>query len=169
MNQSSAISRVARRVVGITLLMVAGFGGSAYALTWNSSASPLTVSGYGSTGKGYGTWTISTGTDGTKYRTGANLFYTNADDHKVYTSTDNYTNAGICFAPDYTSCQQAYYYYNSSETSHVNTPGSWVYRSSSAGVAPTGDYHRGYIRVKIDVPWRSDPSSGASITKGINY
>lgn len=88
------------------------------AVTWNSSSNPLTVTGYSSTGKGYGTWTVSTSSDGTRYRTGANLWMHNADNHKVYAQTSNYANAGLCVAPQYTSCSQSYYYYNSSETAH---------------------------------------------------
>lgn len=159
---------MARTVFALGMIILS-VGSSAMALTWNSSTTPLTVTGYGSTGKAYGDWNISTGTDGTRYRTGANLYLINADNHKVYAKTDNYANSGSCIAPDYTSCSQTFYYYNSSETTHYNVSKAWKKYNSSNTVDPRSDYHRAYIRVKLDVPWKADPSSSPSITKGIKY
>lgn len=152
----------------MTLVMMALTTSASFALTWNSSTSPLTVTGYGSTGKGYGSWTISTGTDGTRFRTSAKQWINNADNHAVYVDTENWTTAGSCIQPDYTSCKQDYYLYNYSKTGQT-TQKSWVSKSSSASVDPRASYGRARVRVKLSVPWRTDPSSGATITKGIKY
>lgn len=163
------LSSLARRTAAVAVLILMGYSSSALALSWNSAATPLTVTGYGSTGKGHGTWTISTGTDGTRYRTSASLYLINADNHKVYAKTSNYSNSGVCFAPDYTSCQQSFYLHNTSETTHYNVAKTWKTFSSSAAVNGTADYHRAAINVKLDVPWKADPSSGATWTTGIKY
>lgn len=118
MSITQSLRRMTIRTLMASLLVTGGLASSAAAVTWNSSSNPLTVTGYSSTGKGYGTWTVSTSSDGTRYRTGANLWMHNADNHKVYAQTSNYANAGLCVAPQYTSCSQSYYYYNSSETAH---------------------------------------------------
>lgn len=152
-------------VAGSSLL---GFVAAAYAVDWNSSGSPLTVTGYGSTGKGYGQYYVSTASDGTKYRCSARVWLNNADNHKVHTSTDNYVNAGVCLAPKYLSCTQKYYYYSNMQSSHINAV-AWTEAPLKAPVTATADYARGYIQVKLDVPWRSDPESGYSLTNGVPY
>jgi hypothetical protein len=156
------------RIVAMALAMMAMTTTASFALNWNSSTTPLTVTGYGSTGKAYGSWTISTGTDGTRFRTSANQWINNADNRAVYVVTENWTTAGSCLQPDYTSCKQDYYYYNSSKTGQT-TQKSWVNKKSSASVDPRASYGRAYVRVKLSVPWRTDPSSGATVTKGIKY
>lgn len=161
-------SRARTEFLLIVLLLMVVSASSAVALTWNSSGSPLTVTGYGSTGRAYGTWGVTNGTSGTKFTTVSQQKVANADNHTVYVTTENWVNAGLCFSPDYTSCQQAYYYYNGSSTAHTNSA-SYVQRTSTASVAPSADFGRGYLRVKLDVPWRVDPSSGATVTKGVKY
>jgi len=136
--------------------------------SWNSSTTPLTASGYGSTGYGYGQWKVSTGTDGTKSRLYANIKLNNADNHTVYAKLKTQSNAGSCFAPDYTSCVATWYHYASSDSSHYN--GS-VYKQyvTRTDVNPSGDYARAIVNVCLDIPWRSDIYSGDSYTKGDWY
>jgi hypothetical protein len=67
------VGSIALKAAGGALGLVMLSGASAYALNRNSLSSPLTVTGYGSTGKGYGSWTVSTGSDGTRSRLSATL------------------------------------------------------------------------------------------------
>lgn len=76
--------------------------------------------------------------------------------------------ATASFAPTYLSCTASYYNYNSSTTSK-HDKSTWQYRTASAPVNPTADYARAGINVRIDIPWRSDISSGTTFTNGVNY
>lgn len=86
-------------VVGGALGLIMLSGVSAYAVSWNTSRKPLTVSGYGSVGDGFGSWTVSSDKDGTRSRLTASLWYKNADNHTVYAKLETWVNAGVCAAP----------------------------------------------------------------------
>ena len=161
-----------RRSLGLAVAgaaLLAGSATGAQALNWNSASNPLTVSGYGSTGYGYGTWTVSTGSDGTRSRLSANLKYSNADNHKVFAKLQTYVNAGYCLSSDYLSCTAQYYYYTSSDTSRVNQTGVWVNRTTSTGLPGEADYARAGVQVRLDIPVRPDVGSGITWTKGLKY
>ena len=137
-------------------------------MNWNSSSAPLRVFGYGSNGWGFGDWTVSTGGDGTRSRLMAQQRIDNADNHTVFVTFETWVNAGFCFAPQYTNCSQPYYFFESGSTSRVNSS-SWRQRWATTGVSPAADKARAYVRVKLDVPWRMDPSSNPTITNGRTY
>lgn len=168
-------SRLARRISTIILLagaiVVAG-ASAGYALGrvryWNSVDKPLTVSGYGSTGWGYGSWRVSTGTDGTRSRLGAHQAISNADDHRVFVKLSTWTNAGYCLATEYLQCTQQYFSYDDSDTGRTSCY-CWEYLATSTGVNAAANYARAQVRVKLDVPWRPDPDSNPTYTKGDSY
>ena len=159
-------------VAAVSTAVVATTAGASYALGevryWNSSSAPLTVTGYGSSGYGYGTWKVSTGTDGTRSRLTANLRINNADNHAVYATLTTQTNAGYCVEPDYTSCTAQYFTYATQDTAHY-TGASWKALTTSTGLNASGNYARGLVNVKLDIPWRTDPSSGTTFTRASAY
>jgi hypothetical protein len=160
-----------RRLLIVLFAAVAlvGVGASAQALTWNSKSSPLTVTGYGSTGWGYGTWKASTSTDGTRSRLAATLKYSNADNHKVFAKLNTWVNAGVCITAGYLDCTASYYPYWSADTPRHNVAGVWKTMYASTQLDPGADYARGVIQVKLDIPWRGDPGSGYTFTNGMKY
>lgn len=153
----------------LTCLVLGVSAPASLAVNWAKSSEPLKVSGYGSTGYGYGTWTVSSGSDGTRSRLTANLKYSNGDNHKVYGRISTWTNAGICISPEYTSCTATYYPYASNDTAHVNEAGKWVAKTATTSVNPAADYARGQVFVRLDIPLRPDPTSEQTLTKGVKY
>ena len=87
---------------------------------WNSSSNPLIVSGYDSTGRGYGNLDITTGGSGTLYSTKTYQRIMNADNHQVYARLTYFSNSGICFAPSFAQCTSQYYIHASDETEHTS-------------------------------------------------
>ncbi|MDR2374317.1 MAG: hypothetical protein LBD77_09555 [Bifidobacteriaceae bacterium] len=164
-----------KRVIGGAIAALLIVGGSALAANaavtraWNSSSNPLKVAGYGSTGWAYGSFTVSTGSDGTKARGTNAAKYSNADNHKVYVKQITYVNAGYCVASEYLSCSQAYYKYTENDSTHINVVNTWKAANTKTSVPGTADYAKGGFHVKLDIPLRGDPGSGQSLTKGVNY
>jgi hypothetical protein len=155
-------------VAAAAILMVTAT--ASYALvvrSWNSASDPLTVHAYGTYAWSYGTWDVSTHSDGTRSRLHA-YQSTGSASHKVYETLKTYVNAGYCVTPKYTSCSQQYYYYDRNTTQHTSSY-AWVYEGTSTGLTATADYARGNISTRMDVPWRTDPSSGDTYTEGVQY
>ncbi len=153
----------------LVLLLSGVAAPAASAVGWNSAGSPLKVTGYGSTVEGYGSWYVSTGSSGTIFKTTTyQRVAVQGDNHKVHADIQNWTNAGICYAPQYTSCTAAYYYYNGDSTEST-IKSKWVRDYEEAPVNPSADYGKGRIRMRIDVPWRTDPASGWTLTNGVSY
>ena len=169
MRRTSA--RLAAVALAVPAIVVAT-AGAGFALgevrTWNSSGTPLKVTGYGSTGYGYGTWRASTASDGTRSRLSANLRINNADNHAVFAKLTTQTNAGYCAAPEYVSCTAQYFTYDDSDTSRYSGS-SYKAHNTSTGLNSSGNYARGLVTVKLDIPWRDDPSSGTSYTQPEPY
>ncbi|SNT06803.1 hypothetical protein SAMN06309944_1943 [Micrococcales bacterium KH10] len=158
-------------IVAVMTLLLSVTAGTAHAKIryWNSASTPLTVTGFGSTGYGYGNWTVSTSTDGTKSRLGATMKYKNADNHKVYAKLETLVNAGTCLSSDYTSCTQKYYSHDWNNSGKIDKANKWFTKRATTGVPGIADYARASINVKLDIPWRADPTSGTTHTKGVKY
>jgi hypothetical protein len=165
MRLGSTVLKASAGALGLVMLS----GASAYAVNWASASAPLTVKGQGSTGKGYGSWQVSSGGDGTRSRLTANLWYHNADDHKVFARMETWVNSGICVAPQYTSCSAAYYFEDDVDTRHSNQNDRWVNVRSSTGVPGSASYARAGIQVKLDVPFEPDPESRKLWAGGMGY
>lgn len=163
--------RIAGRVLGLTLLSALAVGALSTAVQakWeNHYWGTIEVEGYGSTGKSYGYWEIGDTSDGTKSRLFSNLWLDDADNHTVYNYWETWANSGVCFQPDYTSCDQAYYFYASDESAHQNEE-FWDDHYNHTGLPASADYARASIQVALDIPWRFDPMSGAVLTTGSDY
>ena len=170
---------VLRRVAGSVIAVAAGFafaiGAASVAQAkweyhdWNSAGNPLIATGYGSTVQAYGKWRIADGSNGTGSFLDSYTYLYNADNHKKYATEDTLVNAGICFAPEYTSCQQSYYEYQYTETNHSNASGTWDWLYANTGLPATADYARAAAKACIDVPFRTDPCAGPSYTTGSQY
>jgi len=138
-------------------------------VTWNSRSEPLTVRGYGSTGEGYGSFYISTRRDGTRYRFSVIQRIQRADDeHAVYANVEYWSNTGICFSPPWLSCNVPYQRHATDVTSRY-TKSTWKSFYESAPIDAYANYHRGKVRMRLDIPWRWDPASAWTVTNGIEY
>ncbi len=173
---STSRARRLTRAVAAGVLAVGAVGltaGSAQALGefkyWNSATSPLTVTGYGSTGRAYGGWRLYTGTDGTRAYTDANMKVNNAANHRVYVQSQTWLNAGLCVSPQYTSCSSSYYYHATATSNRISSS-SWTWHYGfSTGLDGSADFARAAIRARLDIPWRTDPSAGPTYTNGSKY
>lgn len=134
--------------------------------TWNTSSTPLTVNGYGSTGKAYGTWKLYNSSNGTRSHASAYSKLNNADNHEVYIELNTQVNSGQCTTySKFLSCTQKYWSHASDESDH-HASSSYVYKPASTGVAGDADYARGRVKTFLDVPWRDDPETGWSYADG---
>jgi len=138
------------------------------AVWWNSSGSPLTVTGYGSTGKGYGKLAVTSGGSGTVYSATTYQKISNADNHKVYAQLTYYSNSGVCFAPSFAQCTSQYYVHASDNT-EATSSSSYVTDYESAPIDGYASYHRLRARMILAIPYRPDPGSGYSWTPGLEY
>ncbi|MHC0432767.1 hypothetical protein ACX6XY_21680 [Streptomyces sp. O3] len=167
--------KILRRIAtagALTALAVGGTAASAAAIgeyhTWNTKSSALKVTGYGSTGYAYGKWRVYNGADGTRSKVYSYSRLNNAHNHKVFVKLETQVNAGYCVQPKYTTCTQSYWNHDDTHTRH-HSSSSWKYYKASTGVSGAADYARGRVQAKLDVPWRSDPSTGWSYTSGTQY
>jgi len=151
-----------------TLVVVAGSAAEAkneYHY-WNSDSNTLKVDGYGSHAQAYGQWRLADGSNGTRSWLDARTYYTNADNHKVYDTLTTQTNCKS--TPDGTSCG-TYLNLASKETEHYNVAGSWKWLYASTEVDGISNSARAKVAVCIDVPWQTDPCSGASYAGPSSY
>jgi len=153
----------------LALLLAVAVVPVVYAVTWNSKAEPLRVTGYGSIGDGYGTFTVSTRSDGTRFRVHSEQKLTyNADNHKVWTQVLYQTNDGWCFQPPHTACSTPIHDWRWGRTAATNSP-DWADGDTSTGAHLNADRARALIRMRLAIPWRPDPASGWTITDAVNY
>lgn len=177
--KSSLARRSFYRAAGLasaTIVALTTFAVTAEAGTlrnWNSLSTPLTVKDDGrEKGQGYGTWKIGTTTNGTRSQAWGYLRDRHANGYKVFFELQTYTNAGICFSPEYTSCQADWYYY-AQQFSDFNketwSGSSWSPEFySSTGVSANASYARGRFRVG-ESNKGPDLHSGPKYTKGNKY
>ena len=167
-----------RRTTGVVLALMIGAAlavvapSIAYAKgeykTWNSASNPLVASGYGSKAYGYGQWRVADGSSGTRSYFDARVKYSNADNHTKYGKFTTQTNAGICVAPEYTSCTASYYSWASAATAHSNVAGyQWLYANTSLN--SSGNYARALAYVCLDIPLRTDVCTGPTYTGVTSY
>lgn len=143
---------------------------------WNRSGTPLVVSGYGSTARGYGYIKIFNGSNGTRMYAYAWNKFTDADNHAAYLSAKTQYNAGTCRSESKTvlfkgvevgsstSCTQQFYDHGSFTQYGLNyTSSSWVQMSSAnAAVHGGADRGRAAVTLKLDIPLKPDVVSGTS-------
>lgn len=163
---------LSRLCLGVAVVAVGGFlavssGSGAFAKGeykyWNSESNPLKVTGYGSTVYGYGQWRVTDGSGGTRSYLDARLWYSNADNHKKYADLETQTNVTPAGA-----ISTSFFPYENRETPHSNvTSKTWHY--ANTGIHSWGDKARAAIRLCIDIPLRSDPCSGKTLTASTNY
>ncbi|QOQ39539.1 hypothetical protein [Trueperella pecoris] len=92
----------------------------------------------------------------------------NADDHKAMLELVTYVNSGLCFAPQYTNCNQQYYWHQRANSQRVAFP-AYQRVAATTSLSPNADYARARIRVVIDIPYRNDIVSNDVLTRGEKY
>lgn len=173
-----------RRIV-LALLLTAGCAtftataAAAYNTTnwWNTSATPLEKSGYGSTAKAYGHIKIFNGSNGTRMYSYSWNKFTDGDNHRAYTTGKTQYNAGTCRNYSLTigykgvevaassSCKNQFYDKDSFRNNGLNYTqnSSWTKMATqSFAVHDKADRGRLAVYLAIDVPWKRDPISGVS-------
>jgi len=153
----------------LVLLLAVAVVPVVYAVTWNSEATPLRVTGYGSIGDGYGTFTVDAGADGTRFRVSSEQKLTyNADNHKVWTQVRYQTNETVCIQIPWTSCSRPFSHWRWGSTEA--TPWGWfVLRKHDTSPNHDADRARALIRMRLHIPWRPDPASGWTYAGPIDY
>lgn len=155
---------------GVTLAIVlCSSSSAASALYFNSKDAPLTVSRLGDHAYTYGSWSISTKTDGTRSR-GAVWLQTNSpnNNYPAFVEMETWVNSGHCIEPQYTSCSKQYFKHAETWTGEQRAA-SYKRFNLSTNLTPSADYARGVFRVKMAIRWAPDPTSGDSYTKGMKY
>ena len=145
--------------------------------SWNTSASPLKVTGYGSTAQAYGSAWIYNGSSGTRVYTSANYKFTDGDNHQPFLEGTSEWNAGTCGLEGVTvqvkgvavgaSATCAAVFYDGQNFSRVNGSTSnvtaWTALGSMSAAPNSGsDRGRAVVRLCLDIPLRYDPCTGYS-------
>lgn len=173
-----------RRVVtaiALAALVMGSFAGTATALDnvgyWNKSATPLVVTGYGSTARAYGYYTIKNGSNGTRAYNYAWNKFVDGDNHKAYLLAESWFNAGSCrsesssvriYGVDVSSssncAQQFYHYRDFGRADGLNkTVSTWTAMPTrSTGFKEGADRGKALVKLCIDIPWRTDKCTGKS-------
>lgn len=92
----------------------------------------------------------------------------NSDDHKGMIELVTFVNAGICVAPQYTQCNQ-HYYWHAKANSQRTALNTYQRVSAATSLDPHADYARARIRTVIDIPYRNDIPSNDVLTRGEKY
>ncbi|GAA1381821.1 hypothetical protein [Catellatospora chokoriensis] len=117
--------------------------------TWPNGGGYVAVSGYGSQVNGNGQWRPYDTGSGPRSYLDANVWYTNADDHKKYAHFWTQFNT-----------YGAWNSYDDAETGHSSTTSaSWLYANTGLNLTASNQF-RAEARVCLDVPYRTDPCSG---------
>lgn len=151
----------------LVALVVAVPAGADGLRSWASSSYPIVVTGYGSSGWGYGTFSETGG----RMTLTATTRINDADNHEVYAHGRTQHSKGPCTAPNYTSCPSDPYKLGPAIVTPTNNSAVW--RSHSNYGYP--DAYSKYIRanqvfVKLDIPLLPDPQSSAhGSTLGIRW
>lgn len=139
--------------------------GALAASVWSSQTS---VQAYDMSAYTYAEFWVGSSPYGTKAHYNAYLRNSTGAGYRIYDTLATWTNAGTCFAPNYTSCTAQYYWYAQVDTAHISST-SWYKDYRTTSVNPAADYARGRIEVSIDIPWRIDPTSDQALTQGFKY
>lgn len=133
---------------------------------WYNDRNPLTVYDDGhAQGAGFGQWRVTHTSSGTKSVAFAYV--------KDYWPTGNYiylehqvqSNAGICSAPQYTSCNQPYYDGQKGSSSGSNSS-EWTAQSVIVTPNLNANYARAKVRICEEQRWSPNPCSGWAVTLG---
>jgi hypothetical protein len=171
-------SRTQRRLVVAVAVIVVGImvpANAALAVSrlWNSRTAPLTAKADGgaTVAQGYGSWTISTSTDGTRYRGGAYLRDpqpTDADG--VYFEMKTYSSAGLCGQPQGTSCTGDFYLWDTTSGGKYWSSSTWSPgRSTTQPINARASSHRAGLRVAEAHNSLPDIYSSTTVVGAINW
>jgi hypothetical protein len=171
-------SRIHRRLVVAVAVLVVGIlvpANAALAVSrlWNSRSAPLTAKADGGAviAQGYGSWTISTSTDGTRYRGGAFLRDPQpSDSDGVYFEMKTYSSAGLCVQPQGTSCSASFYWWDTTNGGQYWSSSSWsTGKSTTQAIDVQASSHRAGFRVAEEHNNLPDIFSGTSVVGAINW
>ena len=119
-------------------------------------------------GQGYGTYEKLNTSSGTVNRMTGATRDLHPGGNSIYWQADFSSSAGICIAPQYTSCTQQFYAYNSVQGTRSNGSG-WLTSWNQAAVNRNATSTRANFKVCEDQRFAVDPCSWAHITGAYNY
>lgn len=167
-----------RRTVLVTVI-------GTLALLWASPASAAPVQQWAEPGKpliatdadglqrawAYGSWQVVATDNGTRSVADGKVAQPSAGAHNgSYFRLETYVNSGICFQPEYTSCDSQYYYFEAAESTRVSTkeyPRRWL--TVTTALSPGASYARAAMQACEDRKYRPDPCSSPLFTRGNDY
>lgn len=166
-----------RSMLGVAVLVVAGslalVAGPAYAANyWAPGSSPLHVYQDGALqGRAYGYHEIDYTSNGTRSHGEVHLADQNPGGSGVFIEMQTWVNAGICFAPTYTSCTASYYQGETDQSARW-TRGTWSdygWTLATTGLPASADFARGRVKACEDHNNSPDSCSGWGISPGSKY
>lgn len=147
--------------------------GPAYAVNyWAKPTTPLAAKTDGVTqGRAFGYHEVDQTENGTRSHAETRLYDQNPGGSGIYIKLQTYVNAGICFAPDYTSCQQPYYPYAEDGSARWKESrwSAYGWTLGTTGLPGEADYARGSVRVCEDQNNSPDDCSGWAYSAGSKY
>lgn len=148
----------------ILIPLVASISLPATASAWNyqSQSNPLKTSN--GRGQGFGTGKVTDGSNGTVGQVTGTTRDRAPGNDPIYWEASTWGNSGLCFAPEYTSCSQAYYHKGSFKGTSFNS-GEWRRSTNSKAVPPDVSYYRINFKVCEAIRYRPDSCSGESIPR----
>jgi len=157
-------------VVVISMTLIAG---PAFALKyWAKPDTPLAAKTDGVTqGRAYGYHEIDQTDAGTRSHAETRIYDNREGGDGIYIELHTYVNSGTCVAPEYTSCSQAYYFYDDDQSNRWadNSWSPYHWTLGTTGLTATADYARGSVKVCEDQNNAPDDCSGHGISKGSKY
>lgn len=169
--------RTLRSLLGVAVLVVAGtitlFTSPAFGANyWAPGSSPLHVYQDGALqGRAYGYHEIDYTANGTRSHGEVHLADQNPGGSGVYIEMQTWVNAGVCFAPTYTSCTASYYQGPSDQSDrwYLGTWSPYGERLATTSVPASADFARGRVKACEDQANSPDDCSGWGISAGSQY
>jgi hypothetical protein len=137
-----------------------------------TSSTPLVVSDGGDVrGRGYGYHEIDQTANGTRSHGELRLYDQKPGGSGIFGEMQTWTNAGLCFAPQYTSCQAQWYFWKTDQSGrwYDDTWSDYHVLLMTTDVNPSADYARGRVRIGEDQSFSTDPHSGWAYSAGSKY
>jgi len=168
-----SLAKLLAVVAAVIVATTALIAGPAYALKyWAPSTAPLAAKTDGVTqGRAYGYHEIDQTENGTRSHAETRIYDDREGGDSIYIELQTYVNAGYCVSPDYLSCNQQYYYYDSDQSNRWsdNTWSPYFWTLGTTGLPAEADYARGKVKACEDQNNAPDDCSGWGISKGSAY
>lgn len=165
--------RIGAAVVAVVSASVTLISGPAFAEKyWAVPDTPLAAKTDGVIqGRAYGYHEVDQTSAGTRSHAETRIYDNREGGDGIYIELHTYVNSGLCVSPEYTSCNQSYYYYAKDQSTRWSdnswSPYGWTL--GTTGLPGSADYARGSVKVCEDQNNSPDDCSGFGHSKGTKY